>query len=137
MYRKFVAAGMLVFAMAGCASTAQSPESGRAVSAELVFDKTMLDAAVGKGVVTVARDSFFVASRTNVEFYADGAKVAEIPNGQVLRVSLPAGAHRIGVKQSDSKGSPVKYEELVITAGGKYDYRLMLNGEKFELIKLY
>jgi hypothetical protein len=52
-------------------------------------------AAAGTGTVYVSRPSQWVASLLSIDVYVNGKKVGSISDGKCMKVTLPAGRHRI------------------------------------------
>jgi hypothetical protein len=136
--RKLLLIAIFSSVLTGCSSMAVNPESGKPVPLANIVDKDLLTARADKGQVVIARDDSFYAGGIDTRIYLDGKRIANVPNGTVLRLHLSAGEHRVGVQLYglNNSDAPVRYEKITVAAEGVYRYRLIFNRSTWELLSL-
>jgi len=104
--RSAVVASLVLFAalsatttLSGCAETPAPPVPLRAVPADRIVRRGYTQPGAGLVAVEVRREraSDLIVRFRDASVYVDGERVADLMNGEYLRLYLTPGVHRLGV----------------------------------------
>lgn len=135
MMRRIIAAGALLLALGGCATSPMRVYEARPVPANEMY-AIKSQGTNDPGRLTVLRDDGFFGAGCDAVFYIDGQRAARIRPGQKASFVLPAGEVNLGTGLAESglcTGVAIKTVAANIKPGKEVIYRINWDTQGFEL----
>jgi hypothetical protein len=120
--KSVLALSLSVSLLAACASTVPMNNISQEV-VSLEKPKVSLEADSNTAVLTIVRDDTFVRDRS-ARLFVDGNEVGRIEYGQVLRVPVTPGSHKLKMKFESGSVVHTNSVTLKAEAGQKYFYKM-------------
>lgn len=133
--KRMGSAAALVVALSACTSVPVNTNSGDRVPASRIALPEYTTPTPGARMIIITRDSYVMGGPVDTRFYINRRRVANIGNGEVLRVYLKDGRYRIGVKINgfDDTPSPIQELDVMVKDGEDTSYRVYFNGSSFAI----
>lgn len=132
---KFLAFSMIALFVAGCSSVPVDPATATRVPPDRIASKRYAAPIAGTREIVIKRDDAFRAGGSDARFYIDGQRVANIGNGEVLKLHLKDGRYKFGVKTYgfDDSNEPIKEINVLVGDGEDAVFRIYAGGAGFTI----
>ena len=133
--RDFLVSVGIVMMIAGCSSVPVDPATAKRVPQDRVADYTYTSPKPNTRELIIKRDSAMEASGGDTRFYVNGVRTANIANGEVLRIYLPDGKYRLGVKTSglDESNRPIQEIRVLVAENEDSVFRIFWGANGFSI----